>query len=301
MLKDTERVLIILHALLEKPQSPQDLLRKLDQAGGQVVPDTLYRDIRILRKHGYVIPKATRRTQGKYCLEHLPFSLPLNSQDIQALKQAAEMLYSQHSPQFQALQQTLTKLSFFLHPDHNGTLQKLKLGPSQTEISREVLNQLEALCQSGHQVSVPYLSAQGHFRLITLEPSEVAYLDHHWYLIGYDTDKQIWLELRVERIQAEITRLPMRKPQRKRSKVKALFRLYPHLSEHYQLRHDEQAQPDPEKQGCLLVTTTYDSELRFCQRILRYEQYAEILEPPRLRQRMQGVISELQSHYSVNT
>jgi predicted DNA-binding transcriptional regulator YafY len=79
---DTDRLLLILHQLLQSPCTPNELLTQLKQAGIEILPDTLYRDINKLRHHGYQIPKATKGTQGQYVLEKVPFCLPFTKDEM---------------------------------------------------------------------------------------------------------------------------------------------------------------------------------------------------------------------------
>lgn len=298
MLKDTERLLLILHRLLAGPCTAPELLEYLSEQGAEIVVDTLYRDIQTLRRQGYRIPKATRKTQWQYLLQEVPFHLPFSEMEIQALTRAEQILYQEQAPDLQAFQQALERLSPFLTPDLQAVLHKEALTQSRNLVSGTYLHQLQEFCEAMQQIELSYLSAKGHRRKMVLEPHDLLFMEHHWYLIAYDIENQFWLELRVERIQNPIVTLPRRKQRRQRRRTKALFRLYGHVGEVYQLRPGESSQPDPERDGALLVRSYYESELRFCQRLLRYEEYAEILEPKHLRERMHKNLSQLLLHYS---
>lgn len=261
--------------------------------------DTIYRDIQKLRLQGYHIPKATKATQYKYVLSAAtPLELPFSNRQIASLVESVKILQDQQSPAALNLQEFMSKLRNYLSAEQSEIINDFDLqGPLQ-DISSTYLTQLSQICNSGHQVIVPYKSLRGNKRNIIFEPVELSLIEGLWYMIGFDLNKKRWLELRVDRIQAKIERLPAKKQRQQRQKYKAIFRLLPPLADDYQKRMNEEITDDPKIEGAIQIKTEYYSDLRFCQYLLRYEQYAEVLEPASMRYRMQQTLPAIYALYN---
>jgi predicted DNA-binding transcriptional regulator YafY len=299
-LSDTNRVLIILQALIEGSKTKLELVNYLMANRIEVSTFTLSRDIGKLRKRGYEIPKPTKRNQYLYQIVSVPFHLNFSAEEIAALRECYQQLVNSRSPDQALMAQFLRRLQMFLPLNERNLINSLLGEEPIGDAIRPILEHCKQLIRKRQQALIPYRRLRGEPRQIKADIVDLTSVDNYWYLIVFDWEYHKWLELRVDRIDGEIQLLPSRRQMKKsdRPVQYALFRLYPPLSKAYRSRVGEQIFPDKKYTDCLLIKTPYISELRFVQRILRYEQYAEILEPPALRMRLQNSIMDMFQRYA---
>lgn len=299
-LSDTNRLLLILQALIEGSKTKLELVNYLMANRIEVSTFTLSRDIGKLRKRGYGIPKPTKRNKYLYQMVSVPFHLNFSTGEIYALKESYKQLVNTRSPEQAAMAQFLRRLQMFLPLTERHVMDSLLNEEPIGDAMRPILEHCKQLIRKRQQALIPYRRLRGEPRQIKADMVDLTFVDNYWYLIVFDWDYQKWLELRVDRIDGEIELQPSRRQMKKtdRPVQYALFRLYSPLAKTYRPRQGEEILTDEKHPDCILVKTPYLSELRFVQRILRYEQHAEVLEPIFLRKRLQKNIIEMCQRYS---
>jgi hypothetical protein len=132
-------------------------------------------------------------------------------------------------------------------------------------------------------------------------------MEGHFYLIAYSHKASVLLEYRIDRIKEDtLKELPtMIDVARRRQPVEFRFWLdaglvKPELSQRW-LTQTIEREEITDKQGRerkrVLVRATAYSEWRIIQQMLRYGERAELVDPPRLRDRMRQVVQQMSSLY----
>lgn len=215
--------------------------------------------------------------------------------ELRGLARANNVLTDLRDPRAPGLRSLSDRLSRYLRFELAKVIEPEVGSPQMLsdDATFQCYEELELVCRDGQQLRFSYSPLRGNTRRVWIEPLEMSWQEGHAYLIAYDLDKAKRLELRVERIVRPIEQLPGR-VHPKRSMVQAgMFRLFDPVARAYQPRVGEIVNSDPRYPGALLIETRYVSAFRLCQRLLRYGQYVEILEPPELRQSMVGIIAAM--------
>jgi predicted DNA-binding transcriptional regulator YafY len=206
MLETSARLLRLLGLLQASPEyTGAELAERLE-----VDARTVRRDIQKLRDLGYPV-HATSGAAG-YRLGAGSKLPPLLLDDDEALAVAVG-LRTAASGTVTGIEETslraLAKLEQVLPARVRHRLNLLRavtvaVPATAPTVDPEVLTAVAAACREHHRLRFDYRSHDGTSSRRDAEPHRLVHTGRHWYLIGWDTDRNDWRTFRVDRIRPRI-------------------------------------------------------------------------------------------------
>jgi predicted DNA-binding transcriptional regulator YafY len=261
----------------------------------------LGRDLTALRQFGHSV--TYDRSQQVYTLVEKP-RLSLTDTDVQTLaliRQSFELLpplAGDVSVVLQKIGSALSKRQQSLFARQVPVAISLRpavdYGPHFKTITL-----LEQAVEQGSKVRFIYPSltnnlAETH---VGVEPYEIQFFDRHFYLLGFSPFLSQVAEFRLDRVR-DLELMPDRLAfKRKRPTIAFSYRLSERVARQGVSERFINQHLKPQRDGSIIVEAEGTSEFRIVQDLLRYGEQAEILGPPKLRARMQGVIEAMASRY----
>lgn len=175
-----------------------------------VTERTVRRDIERLRDLGYRI-ESTPGVAGGYRLEAGSAVPPLLLTDDEAVAMAiglriaaAQRLVDGHDTTLTALAKLEQVLPSPLRRRVNALADAVQPAGIRTgaAVSPEVLGELALACRDHERVRFSYTAASGEESTRRVEPYALAPADRHWYLVGWDVDRDDWRTFRIDRLTA---------------------------------------------------------------------------------------------------
>ncbi len=298
------RVLVIFQALLRQPQSLQDLnmLCYSDQYLNREYSDAqLMRDISCLRQWGCIIPKASRRYQGKYILLEHPLTLHLAPAQQTALLAVAHQqavvanLLSQASALLpEKLRAELIEVAIEVIQDY----------PPSPAPDPELLKKLAAVIDCKGIIRFTYTRNQ--FRSHLAQPLRIEQEEGRFYLWAFMPE---WILPKATRflleyiadVQTNIKDASVQaRMQSTEAKKEVVYRLWPPLATKYRPRTQETLTPDPDYPDAMRVMVITRDLFPLKQRLLKYGACCEVLQPAHFRKALQQEVLQMSERYKMS-
>lgn len=203
MAETTSRILELLGLLQTHRQwAGPDLAARLG-----VTERTLRRDIEKLRSLGYTVA-AERGAAGGYRLEAGAQLPPLLLTDEEAVTTAIGLRAAATQALDGGEPTTLSALAKFEQLLPPGLRERVNAiagqvrsqAPRGASISSELVGQLALACRDRHRIRFHYLAGDGAQTDRTVEPHSLVAAERHWFLVGWDLQREAWRTFRVGRM-----------------------------------------------------------------------------------------------------
>lgn len=202
----TERVLSLLSLLQSRPVwTGPELAERLG-----VTTRSIRRDVDRLRNLGYPV-RAGQGVGGGYQLGAGKALPPLLLDDTEAVAIAVSLRLAAGSSgsMNEAALRTLAKLDQVLPARLRGQVRgvhqtTMTLDHDQDQVDLDLLLILARACWATERVRFDYTAASGRTTERRVEPYRVVKAGRHWYLLGFDLDRDDWRTLRLDRM-TEVT------------------------------------------------------------------------------------------------
>lgn len=170
---------------------------------------TLRRDVDRLRELGYPV-QADRGVGGGYQLAHGAPLPPLVLDHDEAVSVTIGLLNCAHTPVAgvaEASARALAKVIPVMPPRlrHEVTALQAATAPttspwSGTDINPDDMVTVAQACRDSERLRFNYTAADGAQSHRRIEPAQLVTLGRHWYLVGFDLDRDDWRTFRLDRL-----------------------------------------------------------------------------------------------------
>lgn len=170
---------------------------------------TLRRDVDRLRELGYPV-QADRGVGGGYQLAHGASLPPLVLDHDEAVSVTIGLLNCAHTPVAgvaEASARALAKVIPVMPPRlcHEVTALQAATAPttspwSGTDINPDDMVTVAQACRDSERLRFNYTAADGAQSHRRVEPAQLVTLGRHWYLVGFDLDRDDWRTFRLDRL-----------------------------------------------------------------------------------------------------
>ncbi|NLY89683.1 MAG: YafY family transcriptional regulator [Firmicutes bacterium] len=282
-----DRMLRILFILLNKKMVTAGEL----SAELEVSPRTIYRDLDALCQAGIPIYTCQGRNGGIKLVDSFVLNKALLSQEEQnEILAALHGLNAVHYPQAEKVLTKLSaifggKLTDWITVDFSGW------GPAK----EDTLAKIKEAIINRKLLSFTYYNSYGEKTIRTVEPLQLWFKSRAWYLRAFCRNKQDERLFKLNRIKS-IRLLPegfMCHPEKEPPPVSAHGRMVPvveitmkiHATQAYRVYDEfEESQITPHADGSFTVRFSYPEDEWVYGLILSFGMYAEVIEPPHIRE-----------------
>ena len=132
---------------------------------------------------------------------------------------------------------------------------------------------------------------------VNVEPYEIQFFDRQFYFIGFSPQTSEIMEFRIDRLK-EIELMPGRSSRRRRrATIQFICRLSQRIARTGVSERFLNQQIEYQEDGSVIVYAEGHSEFRIIQKMLRYGEQAEIIDPPHLREKMRQIVKAMSDLY----
>jgi hypothetical protein len=292
-----DRIIFIINCLIENTYSKKEL-QDVVWEKFSISPHNIYKDLRLINKIGFIIPGLSKHS-SILRIESLPFKFPIYEED----KELIHELFNSYSNNSIQLNNFFERLSSFLNFELENIISEDNL------IVYENKKDYQKIKKVLEKAKLLKKKIKFEYKAVDKEIKEYYGFPHHLEkdekkverVIIYHDFIEKYGEYNLDRIKLTPEILDKEVLQRDFPALFCHFKLYPPVSHSYHiLRPLEDEISYDEEKGSKIIKARYYTPFRLIQKLLKYGEYAEILDPPNARDEMKRRILKMQNLYEKN-
>ncbi len=294
-MKQIERIIFIINCLIEKPYTIREL-QNLVCEKFSISLNHIYKDLKLIDENGFTIPGLNEHNPSNLRIESLPFNFPLFEEN----KELIHDLFNTYSNNSVQLSSFFERLSSFLNFELENIISEDNLVNYEgKEDYKKIKKSLEKAKLIKKKIHFKYRAVDKEIKEYYGFPYQIEKDEKkvERVIIYHDSIKK-YGEYNLDRIKSIPVILYNDTLPEEFPTFFCHFKLYPPVSRSYHiLRPLENELSYDDEEGTKIIKARYFTSFRLMQKLFKYGEYVEILDPPDAREEMKKRILKMKSLY----
>jgi predicted DNA-binding transcriptional regulator YafY len=294
------RIIFIINKLMEAPHTVRQLEEKMFdefKLGSPVSDQQIYNYLKALRKFGFIISKSkkTKNSGELLKIEAMPFKLNLKEEEREFIND----LFSSYPNQQTVMGSFFDTINNYLNFDLENIIQKEELVEYENkEIYPKAKKVLEKAKQQRKKVSFKYEPVSKEIKTMLCFPYRIEKDEKKTErVLAYNDYFKSYSEYNLARFRSIPEIMEHEVFNGEFPTLFARFKLYQPVVSSYHYLPGEIKESTDDEEGSVIVKVRYFTPFRLVQKLLKYGEHAEIIEPKDAREEMKKRILNMSNLY----